>query len=168
MTCQRIETRVRNMTWIWIAIAVVASLGLLLLGGLIYLSCTAERPEDLGPVDRRLRPCPESPNCVSSQAEDETHRVEPLRFDGDPTAAWGRLRKLLEGMDRAEVIADDGRYMHVEFTTSVMRFTDDVEFLLQPEQRIIDLRSASRVGYWDFGVNRSRVRRIRSAWQAGQ
>jgi uncharacterized protein (DUF1499 family) len=157
-----------HMTWIWIVAAVLAGLGLLLLGGLVYLSCSAERPDDLGLVGGRLRPCPERPNCVSSQARTESHRVEPLGFQGDPGAAWTRLRGMLEGMDRVEVITDDGRYMHVEFTTSVMRFTDDVEFLLQPERGVIDLRSASRVGYSDFGVNRSRIRKLREAWRAGR
>lgn len=156
------------MTIILTAAGIAAGLGVLILAGLIYLSCTADRPEDLGLVDGRLRPCPSSPNCVSSQARDESHRVQPLEFDGDPDAAWQRLRDMLEQFKGVQVITDTGRYLHAEFTTPVLRFTDDVEFQLRPEESIIDFRSASRVGYSDFGVNRARAGKLAEAWPDAQ
>ena len=111
-----------------------------------------------------LAPCPASPNCVSSQATDTEHFTEPLRFTGNASLAWNRLIAALGTESRLSVIEDTGSYLHAEARSLVLRFVDDVEFVLDPEAGVIQVRSASRTGYSDFGVNRRRVERIRKAF----
>jgi uncharacterized protein (DUF1499 family) len=133
---------------------------------LALFNSAASRPSHLGVHDGRLAECPASPNCVSTQSSDERFRMEPMPFQGPPEEAMQRLRKILEQMPRAQIITADDTYMHVEFTSRVFRFVDDVEFLIEPDTQRIHFRSASRVGYSDFGVNRRRMQQIRSAFQA--
>lgn len=118
----------------------------------------------VGLVDGRLRPCPTSPNCVCSQDEDAGHHIEPLRFTDSPRAAWDRLRDLVETLPRTRVVSSDERYLHVEFTTPLMRFVDDVEFLLNDTASVIHVRSSSRIGHSDLGANRKRIEAIRQSW----
>lgn len=143
------------------------SLGLLALVGVAGVLAVrlrpAARPANLGVRDGRLADCPDSPNCVSSRATDPGHRVEPIRFDGDPAAAWQRLRSVAAGWPRWRVITDAEGYLHVEARTLVFGFVDDLECQLDPEARVIHVRSASRVGHSDLGVNRVRVERLRAA-----
>jgi uncharacterized protein (DUF1499 family) len=108
-----------------------------------------------------LAPCPASPNCVSSQATDTEHFTEPLYFTGDATLAWNRLKSALGTESRLSIVEDTGGYLHAEARSLVFRFVDDIEFVLDPEAGVIQVRSASRTGYCDFGVNRRRVERIR-------
>ena len=117
----------------------------------------------LGIVDGRLAPCPNKPNCVSSQAAagDQRHYIEALTYNGEPGQARERLERAIAGMKRARVVVRQGNYWRVEFTSALWRFVDDVEFLFDDTDRRIDLRSASRVGYSDLGVNRQRVEEIR-------
>jgi len=110
---------------------------------------------------RRLPPCPESPNCVSSQAGDSAHYIAPLAAAPDPELAWRRLKAALGALPRLRVVEEDPDYLHAEATSRVFRFVDDVEFLLDRDGGLIHVRSASRTGYSDFGVNRRRVERIR-------
>jgi uncharacterized protein (DUF1499 family) len=111
-----------------------------------------------------LAPCPASPNCVSSQATDAEHSTEPLSFTGDGTLAWHRLKSALGTESRLSIVEDTGSYLHAEARSLVFRFVDDVEFVLDPDAGLIQVRSASRTGYSDFGVNRRRVERIRKAF----
>ncbi|MEN8106809.1 MAG: DUF1499 domain-containing protein [Pseudomonadota bacterium] len=108
-----------------------------------------------------LAPCPDKPNCVSSQATDRQHAIEPFSFSDDPATAWTRLKNVLQQQPRTRIITAQGTYLHAEFRSLVFRFVDDVEFVMQPEQQIIQLRSASRTGYSDFGVNRRRIEQLR-------
>lgn len=124
------------------------------------------RPEGLGLVDGRLAPCPDTPNCVSSLATDERHGMEPLVFEGSAEEAWEQLQRVVEGLPRTEVVTRRDDYLHVEFTTALMRFVDDVEFQLDRLDRRIQFRSASRAGYSDLRANRRRMERIRSAFEA--
>ena len=127
--------------------------------------CSGGRPpSSLGVTAGRLAPCPGSPNCVSSEATDE-QRVEPLRYDGDAAPARARLLEVLNGMDRARVVQSTDDYVHVEFRSAVFGFVDDVEFYFSPPG-IIQVRSASRTGYYDFGVNRQRVETLRARFAA--
>lgn len=123
-------------------------------------ACAGEQPKNLAPRDGFLAPCPSSPNCVSSRAEDRRHRIDPLCFSGQPSDALARLRKVLTERPDTTVMADDGRYLRVEFRTR-LGFVDDGEFLLDPDRRCIHLRSASRLGYSDLGKNRVRMEEIR-------
>ena len=118
----------------------------------------------VGLVEGRLRPCPSSPNCACSQDEEAGHHIEPLRFSGSPREAWDRLHALIEKLPRARVVSRDDRYLHVEFTTLLLRFVDDAEFLLDETTSVIHVRSASRIGHSDLGANRKRIEAIRQRW----
>jgi len=126
------------------------------------LSC--KKPANLGSKNGKLAPVVNKPNNVSSQADtnDRAHYVAPLKFAGDAAAAFQRLVKLVQAQPRASMITQDGQYLHAELRTPLMGFVDDVEFLLAPEQRVIHVRSAARLGYSDLGVNRKRVESLRA------
>ena len=139
--------------------------GLVVLAGSALLAgCHVARPPSLGARQGRLAPCPSSPNCVSSQADDEMHRVVPLPFSGTAAAAIDRLAGTVRSLPRASVITATDTYLHAEFRSAVFRFVDDVEFLADESAGVIHVRSASRVGTSDLGVNRRRVETIRARW----
>lgn len=124
------------------------------------------RPNRLRPPDQRtIQPCPNTPNCVSSRAEDAPHRVEPLPIIGDAGESWKALRRAIEA-EGGDVLVDEGDYLHAVFETRWLRFRDDLE-AVRAENRI-DLRSASRAGRSDFEVNRNRVERIRRRYLAAE
>ena len=143
----------------------IISLLTLLAVALFGYACCSSPPETLGVRDGRLSPCPSSPNCVSSFDEGDKH-VEPLKFKGAPNAAMARVVKRIAMMDGATLITQNDTYLHVEFRTSIMRFVDDVELLLDAKNEQIHIRSASRRGYRDLGVNRERVNPIRTVVSA--
>lgn len=110
-------------------------------------------------------PCPKTPNCVNSQTADEKNYIQSLHYTGTQQAARFRLLQILESEKRAKVITAQHNYIRVEFTSALFRFIDDVEFYFPVEQdgeKVIHVRSASRVGHYDFGVNRKRIEEIRS------
>jgi uncharacterized protein (DUF1499 family) len=109
-----------------------------------------------------LSPCPSSPNCVSSLSEDRKHFVEPLQYGGSRHKAIKRLVGILGRLKRVHLTQVDSDYIHAEFRSSLFGFVDDVEFWLPDKGNIIHVKSASRTGYSDFGVNRRRVEQIRS------
>jgi uncharacterized protein (DUF1499 family) len=125
----------------------------------LLLSACADRPTSLGVTNDTLAACPDSPNCVSSQASDERHRIEPFATGEDPDAAFTRLAEIVRRRPDATVIDCTDTYLRVELRTTF--FTDDAEFLLDRERRLIQLRSASRLGYSDLGLNRRRMEEIR-------
>jgi uncharacterized protein (DUF1499 family) len=120
------------------------------------------RPSNLGVINGKLQPCPNSPNCVSSQSADAEHGIAPLTFVGDPAAAIANLQKIVLAMPRTKVITSEGNYLYAEFTSALMGYVDDVEFFANPDKGIIEVRSASRVGESDLGVNRQRIEAIRA------
>ena len=129
------------------------------------------RPENLGARDGRLAPCKHTPNCVSSQADaykDAGHYIAPIGTQGSARDAWAALTSLLQSMPRVSVVADQEDYLYAEFTSRTMGFVDDVEFLLDEKAGVIHVRSASRLGASDFGVNRDRVETIRSRIAAAE
>ena len=132
----------------------------LALGLLGLFGCAGERPDNLAAQDGLLVPCPRSPNCVSSQATDERHRIAPLTFADEPETAWARLRTVLTGRADATLIEEQPGYLRLELRTTL--FVDDAEFLLDSVNRVIHVRSASRLGYSDLGKNRSRMEEIRA------
>lgn len=117
-------------------------------------------------AETRLAPCPSSPNCISSQAQDY-HYIAPLAITGDPEAAFGKLREILERRPDTTIIEADEKIVRVEFRTT-LGFVDDGIFALDAENRVINIRSASRTGYWDFGKNRRRMEEIRKEFHARQ
>jgi len=127
----------------------------------MIVGCSAHRPPNLGITDGKLSPCPDSPNCISSQSSDNKHFIEPLRYEGTEQKAMKQLIDVIQGMKRCRIITMDDHYVHAEFTSAIFRFVDDVEFHFDSEARVIHIRSASRIGYSDLGVNRRRMEKIR-------
>lgn len=115
----------------------------------------------VGVVDGRLRSCPSTPNCVSSDAQAaDSHHIAPIP---DPTGSkWAGLVETVGGMAGATLIEQRDDYVHFTFTTGFWRFVDDVEFHRRPETLEIAIRSASRVGRSDWGTNRNRLEAIRA------
>ena len=123
-----------------------------------------KRPDNLGVKDGRLAPPKPTPNCVSSQAEpaDAEHFIAPIPFKGDAPAAMAAVRAAVGSMRGATVIRQEGGYLYAEYRTKIMRYVDDVEFLFDGKEGMIHVRSASRLGRRDFGVNRARVESLRA------
>jgi len=123
-----------------------------------------KRPDNLGVKDGRLAPPKRTPNCVSSQADpaDAEHYIAPIPFKGDTLAAMAAIRKAVEGMTGSTIIRHEGNYLYAEYRTKLMRFVDDVEFTYDEKAGLIHVRSASRLGRRDFGVNRARVESLRA------
>ena len=109
----------------------------------------------------RLGPCPSSPNCVSTQAQDQEHSIAPFRYQKSKTEATQTLKTAVLSLPRTKLVEEDENYLHYEFTSLLLRFVDDVEFLFDDGTKTIHFRSASRVGHSDFGVNRRRMEEIR-------
>ncbi len=108
-----------------------------------------------------VQDCPSSPNCVSSLSKDSRHFIDPLHFKDSPDEAFKCLKQIVKDEKRSVIITEEKEYRHTEFRT-VLGFVDDVEFSLDRENRVIHMRSASRVGYWDLGVNRRRLEDMKS------
>ena len=132
----------------------------------MMVGCSGNRHSQMGVTAGRLAACPDSPNCVSSQSADRRHTVDPLRYEGTAEKAREFLIEAVSGMKRARIVVAEERYLHAEFTSAFFRFVDDVEFLLDDGTKTIHVRSASRIGYSDLGVNRRRVEEIRSRFDA--
>jgi uncharacterized protein (DUF1499 family) len=122
-----------------------------------------KRPTYLGVTDGRLARPRSTPNCVSSQADpaDKEHYIAPIAFKGSALEAIAAARKAVEAMPRATVIRHEGNYLYAEFRSKVMGFVDDVEFTYDEKAGVLHVRSASRLGRRDFGVNRARVEQLR-------
>ncbi|WP_152054343.1 DUF1499 domain-containing protein [Tautonia marina] len=150
-------TRTRKLAQVLALIVPIAVL-------IVYRILPSKSPANLGVEDGRLAGCPDSPNCVSSQSDDPEHRVEPLPLRGSASEALGRLKSVLEAMPRTRIVDERNGYLHAEATSLVFGFIDDLEFLVDEDEQVIHVRSASRVGHSDLGVNRDRVERIREAY----
>ena len=124
-------------------------------------------PKSIGLLQGRLYPCPEAPNCVCSQDSGEEHGIDPLTYAGDLQQAKTELRRAVESLPRFRIITLNENYWHVEFRSALFRFVDDVEFLFDPAAHRIEVRSASRVGHSDLGVNRKRIEQIRGLFKTG-
>lgn len=145
-------------------VAIVVVAGFFVLRWLIQqVSAT---PGNLGVDNGRLSPCPESPNCVSSFADDEVHGMAPIPYEGDTATARDRILTLLQDLPRVQIITTEPNYIHAEFRSNIWRFIDDVEFYFPADERVIHFRSASRLGYGDGGVNRARMEMIRGRFLA--
>lgn len=144
---------------ILIGVAIVACAPVVLFA---ILSATAKSPKNLGVSGGMLAPCPLSPNCVSTQATDESHRMDPILLTEPPDIAIGRIKKAVASLPRMKVVTETPDYLQVEATSRLFRFVDDVEFFVDSGTGLIHFRSASRVGHSDLGANRRRMEEIRS------
>ncbi len=133
------------------------------LGSLFSFSGT--RPTNLGVEQGKFALCPPSPNCVSSQSIDAEHQIEPFSYKDDPEIAFKQIQTILENTENAAIIKDETNYIYAEFTSPLMGFVDDVEFYLDEQEGLIQVRSASRLGESDLGVNRKRIETIREQFQ---
>ena len=161
------------MRWSTIAITVAAALPVLVFvagqAGLL----SGRMPDDLGVTDGRLKAPSRTPNSVSSQfalwpgsPHRELAEVAPLPLRGDGPATIARLRQIVQAMPGAEIVTVREDYLYARFTTRWLKFVDDTEFWVDPRAQVVQVRSASRVGRRDFGVNRARVEAIRAALNA--
>lgn len=109
--------------------------------------------------DGKLSPCPDMPNCVCSHYPDDTsHFLAAIPFQRSLTDAKDRLRNTIASFPEARLVEEKGEYFRVEFISKLFKFVDDVEFLFLPEEKLIHFRSASRLGYWDLGANKKRMK----------
>ena len=136
-----------------ICLMVLAALTLLLPGG-----CLDHEQKGHTATRNTLSPCPDSPNCVSTQSDENA--MLPLPYRGSMQESQERLLKVLRSMERCTIINDDPGYIHAEFRSDLFGFVDDVNFIFDVKERLIHFRSASRTGYYDFGVNRKRMEEI--------
>ena len=128
---------------------------------LVLLGFTGSRPQNLGVKDGVLAACPNSPNCVSTQAKDARHTIAPLTYATSKEQAIQRLTDIINSLPRTRIVTSTADYLHAEFTSALFRFVDDVEFFFDDAAKTIHFRSASRLGYSDLGVNRKRMEDIR-------
>ena len=128
------------------------------------LPALSPRPDGLGVENGRLSSCPDKPNCVSTFASDQEHGMEPLTYDGGMGDAHQQISSIIKQMDGTTIIISQPDYLYAEFRTPRLNLIDDVEFLFDDENKIIQFRSASRLGYSDFGVNRERMEAIVTAY----
>jgi len=137
-----------------------------LLATVTLLAGCAGTPPKLGVINGQLPACPASPNCVSSQASDPQHAIAPLSLTGTPTEVREQLLQAFGTLDRTKVVVSEPDYIAAEVTSRVFRFVDDVEFYFPATaatgaEMVVQVRSASRLGHSDLGVNRERVELIR-------
>ena len=123
--------------------------------------CSGNRTEHHNNEASEFLDCPDSPNCVSSLAKNPKHRVEPLRLIKDPKTSWNIIKKTVASLPRTKIVSANNRNIRAECRSMVFRFADDLTLHLTLSNGIIHIRSASRIGYSDFGVNRRRVENLR-------
>ncbi len=116
-----------------------------------------EQPNNLGVQDGKLAACPGTPNCVNSQSDDAQSKIEPL-----PMRSIAEIKQVVEGMERTTIVEETDKYLYAEFKSKLMGYVDDVEFYLDADANVVQVRSASRLGKSDLGVNRKRVEEIRN------
>ncbi len=120
----------------------------------------------IGLLRGRLNACPSSPNCVSSDASTQRHAIDPLHLCVEPARAWIAAVNAVRNSPRTRIVTETSDYLHAEYASSFFGFVDDLELHLRAAERIIAVRSASRLGYADFGVNRARVEQLRAMLRA--
>ncbi len=143
---------------------VTCQTALALVLALMIMGCSGMPENDIDPNKvTELARCPSSPNCVSSVEEaDDSHYIAPISIQGDADESWQTLREILGDERSFDIVASSDDYLRAVATTRILRFKDDVEFLLDRAAGRIDMRSASRIGYSDLGKNRKRLESIRT------
>lgn len=127
----------------------------------VFLSIMSRKQPDLGLENGKLLACPATPNCVCSEYPNSPGHVSPLQFTVSGDEAWGKIKQavLTAGGD---IVKEQAGYLHASFSSRLFRYIDDLELRLDTQQQLIHVRSASRVGHSDFGVNKKRIDRIRA------
>lgn len=148
----RVMTRFKWMGYLLIALSLFAASGWL-------LALWSHKGDAPGLVNGRLSPCPSTPNCVCSEYPQRTGAIGPLHFSGDAEKAWAQARTAVK-MTGGRIVRDTEHYLAATYSSRLFRFVDDVELRLDGTGRMIHLRSASRVGHYDFGANARRTAQI--------
>ena len=164
-TTEKKSSRIfQKMSYIFIGllVVVVIAIGINIATSGKFSLFAGSRPDNLGVYSGRLAPCPSSPNCVSSYSQDAEHGIAPISYDSDPEMVIANLKQIIESMPQTNIVKEDEDYLYVEFTSKIMGFVDDVEFYVDRDANVIQVRSASRLGESDLGVNRDRVETIRA------
>ena len=128
----------------------------------------ATPPDNLGVEAGQLADCPTTPNCISSQAEDSEHSIDPIAYNPNNPDPIDDLKAIVKSFDRSEITEASDNYFRAEFTSRWFGFVDDVEFYLNEDSEVIDVRSAARLGESDLGVNRERIESIRSQFSSSK
>jgi len=136
-----------------------------ILVGVILVLNSRSQPAAIGVTDGKLAACPQSPNCVSTQTDQSEKQMESLKFTGSVDQTREKIKAILKSMLRTRLVTQSNNYLHYEVRSLLMRYVDDVEFLIDPEKKQIDFRSASRIGYSDLGANRTRMETITRKFQ---
>jgi uncharacterized protein (DUF1499 family) len=132
---------------------------------MIFFGCSGNRGELNTTESLSLLDCPDKPNCVSSLAKDPKYRVEPFLLKNDPKTSWDIVQKTIGSLPRTKIVSSNNTDIHAECRSMIFRFVDDLTLRLNPFKSIIHIRSASRIGYWDLGVNRRRIENLRKKLQ---
>lgn len=141
-----------------VSVTIVMALGL--------IGCASSPPDHFRTADGQFTSCSSAPHCVSSQAPGDSDRyISPFTYTSSPSIARSALIAALSKAKSARLVTRDPQFMHATFT-STLGFVDDVTFLIQPDGERIDVKSSSRIGYYDFGVNRNRVKRLHKAFDS--
>lgn len=127
----------------------------------LLVPIASPEPDNLGVQNGRFAPCPDAPNCVSTQAEQSVHLIEPIRYTAETAVVHQRLLQILDQMPRSTIIRTGPTYIHAEFRSPTWGFVDDVEFYIDEANQLIQFRSAARLGEGDLGANRARMEEIR-------
>jgi uncharacterized protein (DUF1499 family) len=143
-------------------IILLVVIGFLLVSNRVFAGAP---PTNIGVNNGKLAGCPATPNCVSSQvaAIDPEHTILPIQFGGDNLTTIAKLKQVLQSMPNNKILKETDNYLYLESTSKLMGFVDDVEFYLDKDSKTIQVRSASRLGESDLGVNRQRIEKIRVA-----
>lgn len=123
---------------------------------------TGTRPNNIGVHSGQLTSCPNTPNCVNSQSQDVKHKIEPFTYKSFSEEAMADLKAVIQSFKQSKIITETKNYLYAEFIIPVIGFVDDVEFYLDENAKVIHVRSASRLGESDLGVNRKRIETIRT------
>jgi uncharacterized protein (DUF1499 family) len=123
----------------------------------VSVAIATEGPKEAAPL---LKPCPDKPNCVISLDENSSHFMPALAYTGSLQSARKKIKDVVLGMPRTQLIKEEPHYLHFTFTSRILGFVDDVEFAFEKDAKVIHFRSASRVGYSDLGANRKRMEAI--------
>ncbi len=118
----------------------------------------------VGIVDGKFHPCPNTPNCVSTQATDAKHKINPISYSGTMSEAKEKIINIVNSLKRTKIITNTENYIHIEVRTATFKFVDDVEFLFDDSEKFIQFRSRARSGHSDMGVNRKRMEKVREVF----
>ena len=152
--------------WFTMIMGLVGTLLFLLIVSVLTRTFPPSKPETVGLRDNSLQNCGSKPNCVCSLQNDSAHGIAPFQIRENVNSSMEKLSKIIRSMNGARIIFSREDYLYAEFKTSFFGFIDDVEFHVNKSANRIEVRSASRLGYSDLGLNRSRVESIRVKYLA--